>query len=196
MSTRRRLSPDERRRLLVAAGAELFAARAYDTVLMEDVAAAAGVSRALLYRHFPSKRDLFAAVYQQAADRLLVATELDAGTPLRDQLTAGLDAHLDYFEANARTVIAANRMLAGDPTIQSIISGELDELRGRLLNVMGLGEAERAAASSVLMSWLTFVRVLTVDWLEHRAISRTDVRDISVGALLGALEPVLGQHGE
>ncbi|WP_431969264.1 TetR/AcrR family transcriptional regulator [Nocardia sp. bgisy134] len=196
MSTRRRLSPDERRRLLVAAGAELFAARAYDTVLMEDVAAAAGVSRALLYRHFPSKRDLFAAVYQQAADRLLVATELDAETPLRDQLAAGLDAHLDYFEANARTVIAANRMLAGDPTIQSIISGELDELRGRLLNVMGLSEAERAAASSVLMSWLTFVRVLTVDWLEHRAMSRNDVRDISVGALLGALEPILGQRGE
>ncbi|WP_328403792.1 TetR/AcrR family transcriptional regulator [Nocardia sp. NBC_00403] len=196
MPTRRRLSPDERRRLLLDAGAKLFAERAYDTVLMEDVATAAGVSRALLYRHFPTKRDLFAGVYQLAADRLLVATKLDTETPLREQLSAGLDAHFDYFEANGTTVITANKVLAGDPTIQAIITGELGELRHRLLEVIGVEGATRDTTSAILMSWLTFVRVLSIEWLENRAFSRAELREVCIGALLGALEPVLGARDE
>ncbi|TLF61278.1 TetR/AcrR family transcriptional regulator [Nocardia cyriacigeorgica] len=193
MSTRRRLAPEQRRRLLVEAGARLFAERPYDAVLMDDVAAAAGVSRALLYRHFPTKRELFAAVYEQAAADLLVATELDASKPFAEQLAAGLDAHFDYFEANAHSVIAANRVLATDPAIQAIISGELGELRRRLLDVLGVEGRLREATSAVLMSWLTYVRVLTIDWLDNRSLTREQMRQVSVGALLGALEPLLGR---
>ncbi|WP_406280195.1 TetR/AcrR family transcriptional regulator [Nocardia sp. NBC_00881] len=191
MSTRRRLSPDERRRVLLDAGAKLFAERPYDGVLMEDVAAAAGVSRALLYRHFPSKRELFAAVYELASDQLLIATTFDADAPLADQLAAGLDAHFDYFEANANSVLAANHVLAADPTIQAIITGELGELRNRVLDAMRLDGRLRATVSSILMSWLTFVRVLTVDWLENGTLTRTEMRETSLGALLGALRPII-----
>ncbi|MBF6544465.1 TetR/AcrR family transcriptional regulator [Nocardia brasiliensis] len=192
MSTRRRLSPDARRQVLLDAGARLFAERAYDAVLMEDVAAAAGVSRALLYRHFPSKRELFAGVYQQAANQLLIDTPLDSGAPLAEQLAAGLTTHFDYFEANANSVLAANRVLAEDPTIQAIIAGELGELRRRLLTALGVDEPVRTQVSSILRSWLTFVRVLTVEWLENQHYSRAELLEISMGALLGALQPILG----
>lgn len=192
MSTRRRLTPEERRRLLIDAGERLFAERAYDDVLMEDVAAAAEVSRALLYRHFPSKRDLFAAVYERAAQQLLVDTPLDSETPFIEQLAAGLDTHFDYFEANAHSVVAANRQLAGDPIIQAIIWGELGELRYRILDRLGVQGKDRELGSSVLMGWLTFVRVVSVDWLDNRSCPRDQLRDICVRALLGALEPILG----
>ncbi|MFI2232038.1 TetR/AcrR family transcriptional regulator [Nocardia testacea] len=193
MSTRRRLAPDERRGLLLDAGERLFAERAYDDVLMEDVAAAAGVSRALLYRHFPNKRELFAEIYRRATAQLLADTVLDSQRPLADQLAAALDVHFDYFEANAHSVIAANRQLAGDPTVQAIIWGELGELRHRMVDVTGLTGRERDLASSVLMSWLTFVRVLTVDWLEQRSCTRERLRDICLGALAGALGPILAR---
>ncbi|MEU7629130.1 helix-turn-helix domain-containing protein [Nocardia sp. NPDC049220] len=195
MSSRHRMSPDERRRTLLDAGATLFAERPYDDVLMADVAAAAGVSRALLYRHFPSKRDLFVGVYELASDRLLIATTFDATAPLADQLAAGLDTHFDYFEANANSVLAANRVLAADPTIQTIITGELGELRNRVLDAMGLEGCIRSTVSSILMSWLTFVRVLTVDWLENGGLTRTELRETSLGALFGALEPVIDIRG-
>ncbi|PXX63873.1 TetR family transcriptional regulator [Nocardia tenerifensis] len=194
MTPRRRLSPDERRRVLLEAGARLFAERAYDAVLMEDVAAAAGVSRALLYRHFPSKRDLFAGVYEQATDQLLGATPFDDGKPPLEQLAAGLRTHFDYFEANAHSVLAANRVLAGDPTIQAIIEGELGELRRRVLDALGLEGTQRLRVSSVLLGWLTFVRVLTVEWLENKHYSRAELLDISLGALMGALQPILGSE--
>lgn len=197
MTGRRRLTADARRDELLDIGERFFAARPFDEVLMEDVAAHAGVSRALLYRHFPTKRDLFAAVYQRAADRLLAVTELDSILPLADQVAAGLDAHIDYFVANRRTVLAANRALAGDPVIQAIISDELAVLRERLLEVIGIDGRRREAVSAVLMSWLVFVRVLCVDWLASPTFSRTELRDVCTGALLGALGPIqdLGVDG-
>lgn len=194
MTARRRLAPEERRTLLVEAGTRLFAERAYDDVLMDDVATAAGVSRALLYRHFPGKRELFAAVYRQAAEHLLGHTVLTPGQPLEGQLAAGLDTHFDYFEANAHAVITANRTLAGDPAIQAIIAEELSELRRRILDAIGLTGTRRTLASSILMGWLTFVRIVTVDWLDARPCPRAQVRDICIAALLGALEPLIVQE--
>ncbi|MHA6765057.1 TetR/AcrR family transcriptional regulator [Streptacidiphilus sp. PAMC 29251] len=192
MPPRKRLSPADRRAQLLAVGARLFAAAPYDDVLMEDVAERAGVSRALLYRHFPGKHDLFAAVYQQAADRLLAQVPLDPGGDLLEQLVAGLDVHLDYFIANRHAVLAANRVLVGDPVIQTIMTDELDVLRTRLLGVLPLADdGIRAAVNAVLKSWLVFVQVLCVDWLTKETCTRDELRDACVGALLGALRPLL-----
>ncbi|WP_330179239.1 TetR/AcrR family transcriptional regulator [Nocardia sp. NBC_01503] len=188
--TRRRLPPDERRSQLIDTAAQLFATHDYPAVHMEDVAAAAGVSRALLYRHFPGKPELFAAVYRQAAEQLLVDTHFDPEQPFADQIAAGLDVHFDYFEANAKTVVVANRLLSADPTIQGIITGELSALRERVLDTLGLEGRQRQLFSTVLMSWLTFVRVLVVDWLENPACPRPVLREVCVGALTGALAPL------
>ena len=84
--------------------------------------------RALLYRHFPSKRDLFAALYQQVAEQLLARTRLDPAETLVEQLAERLDAHIEYFAENRNTVLAANPVLAGDRLVQTIINDELDAL--------------------------------------------------------------------
>src|SRR5215470_6561135 len=140
---RRRLDPDARRNELLDVGARLFAEYPYDEVRMDDVAERAAVSRALLYRYFSSKRDLFAAIYQRAADELLAETEVAPAVPLTELVSAGLDAHIDYFVANRRTVLAANRTLAGDPTIQAIIDEELAVLRRRMLDASGADGHQR-----------------------------------------------------
>ncbi|WP_405000568.1 TetR/AcrR family transcriptional regulator [Kitasatospora cathayae] len=138
------------------------------------------------------QHDLFAAVYQQAADRLLAETRFDPGDTLVDQLIQGLDTHLDYFIANRNAVLAANRVLAGDPVIQTIMTDELDALRARLLGVLPLAnENAREAVSSVLRSWLVFVQTLCVDWLTRQTCTRTELHDVRVGAVLGAIRPLL-----
>ena len=192
MPPRSRLTPDARRGLFVDVAERLFAQQGYDEVRMEQVAAETGVSRALLYQHFPNKRELFAAVYRRAADRLLDVTVLDPTLPLDDQVRSGLDEHFDYFEANRRTVLDANRTLGGDPVIQAIITGELSALRDRMLEVVGLDDARRATAATVLMGWLVFVRVLSVEWLTAPMCTREELREICTSALLGALTPVMG----
>jgi AcrR family transcriptional regulator len=176
---------------LVDAGARAFAELSFDDVTMEDVAHAAGVSRALLYRHFASKRDLFAAVYQRAADQLLANTKLDPDIGLVEQVRVGLDVHLDYFLANRAAVLAANRTLAGDPTIQAIINDELSVLRARMLDFVAVPAARRQVVSSVLISWLVFVRALSVDWLIEPSCTRDELREVCTNALVAALQPIL-----
>ena len=187
MTPRRRLDPAQRRAQLLDVAAQEFAAKPYDAVQMEQIAEHAGISRALLYRHFRTKRDLFAAVYQQAADQLLAQTELDPAVPMIEQITVGLEAHFDYFLANRNTVLAANRTLAGDPVIQAVIADELAVLRQRLVDASGLTKHARDLMSAALAGWLLFVRVLSVEWLATQSFSRTELRQICVGALLGAL---------
>jgi AcrR family transcriptional regulator len=191
---RQRLSPTERRAQLLAVAAQLFAAHPYDDVLMEGVAERAGVSRALLYQHFPSKRDLFAGLYQQVSEELLTRTRLDPADTLVEQLTEGLDAHIEYFAENRNTVLAANRVLAGDRLVQTIMADELDALRERLLGVLPLADDRaRKAVSGVLKSWLVFVQVLCVDWLTEETCTRAELRDVCIGAVLGAIRPLLDE---
>ena len=194
MPPRQRLSPDERRAQLLSVAAQLFAAHPYDEVLMEGVAEHAGVSRALLYRHFPSKRDLFAALYQHASAQLLAKTRLDPADTLVEQLVEGLDAHIEYFAENRNTVLAANRVLAGDRLVQTIISDELDALRVGLLSALPLADdATREAVSGILKSWLVFVQVLCVDWLTEETCTREELRDVCIGAVVGAIRPLLDE---
>lgn len=194
MPPRQRLSPAERRAQLLAVAAQLFAAHPYDDVLMEGVAERAGVSRALLYQHFPSKRDLFAVLYQQVATELLARSRFDPADTLVEQLTEGLDAHIEYFAENRNTVLAANRVLAGDRLVQTIMNDELDALRERLLGVLPLADDDtRKAVSGVLKSWLVFVQVLCVDWLTEETCTRTELRNVCIGAVLGAIRPLLDE---
>jgi AcrR family transcriptional regulator len=190
VTSRRRLDPAQRRAQLLDVAAREFAAKPYDAVQMEQIARQADISRALLYRHFRTKRDLFAAVYQQAAGQLLAQTELDPAVPLIEQITAGLETHFDYFLANRNTVLAANRTLAGDPVIEAVLAGELAVLRERLIDASGLPKHARDLMSATLAGWLLFVRVLSVEWLATQSFSRTELREICVGALLGALDGV------
>jgi AcrR family transcriptional regulator len=188
VNTRRRLHPDARRDELIDAGREAFASAPYDNVNMDAIAQRAGVSRALLYRYFPSKRNLFAAIYRQAADRLLEATAIDPGATTFDQVTAGLDAHIAYFTANRHTVLAANVALAGDQVIQAIISAELTEIRRRMLEALEIDGPNRPIASAALHAWLQFVRVMCVEWLQEEAFTSDALRNVCLGSLIGALD--------
>jgi AcrR family transcriptional regulator len=186
----RRLAPAARREQIVDIGAKQFAAQPYEQVRMADIATEANISRALVYRYFRTKRELFAAVYERASERLLAATEVVPAMTLTEQIGAGLDAHFDFFEANARTVLVANRgALTGDPVIEGIISEELGELRRRMLDASGLAGRARVRASTALYGWLAFVRAVCVEWLAHpdQALSREEVRDMCTRALLTAL---------
>ncbi|MGH3344990.1 MAG: TetR/AcrR family transcriptional regulator, partial [Carbonactinosporaceae bacterium] len=64
--TRRRLSVDRRREEIIACALELFSHHPAEHVSIDDVAEAAGASRALVYRYFGSKPDLYVAALRSA----------------------------------------------------------------------------------------------------------------------------------
>jgi AcrR family transcriptional regulator len=78
---RRRLSAEERRESILEAANAVFGERGYEHVRIDDVAAAAGISKALIYEHFESKQDLYIELLNKAAQDLLGLLVAAASAP-------------------------------------------------------------------------------------------------------------------
>lgn len=89
---------------ILEAAAELFAARGYAAVSLDDIARAAGVTRGAVYHHYDSKAGLFSAVvarFQSGIAEAVVEAAENAGTDPADQLRAGSHAFLDAITTGA-----------------------------------------------------------------------------------------------
>lgn len=101
-----------REQLLEAAKA-VFTQNGADASL-EEIARRAGVGIGTLYRHFPARGDLLAAVYQRGVDQLSAAAgALLADRPPGEALEAWLHLLVDYM-ATKRVILPALRAVVGD----------------------------------------------------------------------------------
>ena len=69
----RRLRRAERREQILGAATRAFARAGFTATSLDDVAAEAGITRVILYRHFESKADLYRAVLDRARNKLAAA---------------------------------------------------------------------------------------------------------------------------
>src|SRR3569833_2558544 len=97
---RRRLHPDARKRALMVAALRLFRERSYDQVSVDDIAAAADMSRPLLYHYYGGKLGVFVAALHQTADDLLAAMRAAAERSPDTWLSAGGAAYLELVHTN------------------------------------------------------------------------------------------------
>ncbi len=70
-----------RRRQLLDAALEVFVARGYHAAAMDEIADRAGVSKPVLYQHFPGKHELYLALLDESVDRLIEAVEAPSAPP-------------------------------------------------------------------------------------------------------------------
>ncbi len=123
-----RLGVDERRRRLLALGADLFARFAYDELSMARIAREAGISKALLYHYFPSKEAYFVATLEEKAAELARRTEPDTSKPPLEQLSGSLAAYLAWVEENAGSFEKLIRS-ASVPEVRALLEHLLDVRR-------------------------------------------------------------------
>jgi AcrR family transcriptional regulator len=84
----------ERRDVILRGAADAFARAGYAATSMEDIAAASGITKLIVYRHFDSKEELYRAVLQRVFDRLaevFLAGYRDTGIGARSLLTVARD---------------------------------------------------------------------------------------------------------
>ena len=95
-----------RRELLLQSAADLFSARGYHAVGIDDIGAAAGISGPGVYRHFPSKSAILEALCDRAMDTMLEgAREIPAAHDDPSvALEALVDLHVD-FAVGRRTLL-------------------------------------------------------------------------------------------
>jgi AcrR family transcriptional regulator len=116
-----RLPRDQRRAQLLDAANEVFTTRGYHAAAMDDIAAAAGISKPVLYQHFDSKLDLYLALLDQACDSLVdvVGTALASTDHNADRVVAGMGAFYEFVSsASGEFRFVFESDLTGDGRVQ------------------------------------------------------------------------------
>jgi AcrR family transcriptional regulator len=182
-----RMQVDERRRQLLERGAELFATHSFGELSMARIAREAGISKALLYHYFPSKQDFFVATLQQGAQEIARRTEPDPNLPPLEALAASLDAFLAWIEENETAYRKLMESVGSVPEVQALIDDIRNATSARILDGLGAGDPPAPKLRSAARGWLWFMDGAILDWLEHRDMSRTELRDLLLGSLAGSL---------
>jgi AcrR family transcriptional regulator len=96
--TATRLPADERRQQLLAVACELFAHSGFHQTSMDDIAEGAGVTKPVLYQHFPSKRALYGELLEDTGRRLLDRLEeaTSGAKSGRERVEAGFRAYFQF----------------------------------------------------------------------------------------------------
>ncbi|SOD61007.1 transcriptional regulator, TetR family [Streptomyces zhaozhouensis] len=116
-----RLPRRARRNQLLGAAQEVFVAQGYHAAAMDDIAERAGVSKPVLYQHFPGKLELYLALLDQHCEALLAAVRQALASTQDNKLrvAATMDAYFAFVEHEGgafRLVFESD--LTNEPTVR------------------------------------------------------------------------------
>jgi AcrR family transcriptional regulator len=99
-----RLPKHERRRQLLDAALEVFVSQGYHAAAMDEIAEKAGVSKPVLYQHFPGKLELYLALLDQSVDELVetVRQALRSTADNKQRVAATFSAYFEYMESEGQ----------------------------------------------------------------------------------------------
>ena len=113
-----------RRRQLLDAAMEVFVARGYHAAAMDEIAERAGVSKPVLYQHFPGKQDLYLALLDESIEALIdsVRAALLSTTDNRQRVTATFMAFYGYVAEDRGTFrLVFESDLTSEPAVRARI---------------------------------------------------------------------------
>ncbi len=159
-ATRTRLSPEDRQQQLLRVASDIIATDGVDSVRVPYVAAAAGVTRPVVYKFFPNRHELIKGVLedfrddfaQRTPDILNTEDEADIGSIAR----AFIDAACDTIEARGPGGWQILRSAGHDPEISEISR----DFRGQLVQpwliplreLTGVDDAEALALADMFLT--------------------------------------------
>jgi AcrR family transcriptional regulator len=160
MEQRMRLSAKERRAQLVEVASAQFAEHGYHSLSMEQLAEAAGVSKPVLYQHFPSKRDLYLALLRDAVGELdaQVRKALEGTRSNRERVRGAISAVLGFVEDRYfRLLFNTAELSAADvrETIEGAMTGIAQTVATLIAEDAGLSPRAAEFLASALLGLAT-----------------------------------------
>ena len=118
---------DERRAQLLAAALEVFTAAGYHAAAMDEISDRAGVSKPVLYQHFPSKLDLYLAVLDTHIDSLVFAIQkaIQSTPDNSKRVQATIAAYFDFIEADGE---AFRLLFESDMNVEPAVRERLNRM--------------------------------------------------------------------
>lgn len=123
---RPRMSGTERREQLIQVARRLFAQQGFDSTSVEELAAAAHVSKPVVYEHFGGKEGIYAVIVDREVQKLTstITTSLDVGGHPREIVERTSLALLKYIESNSdgfRVLVRDSPVTQSASTFSSVI---------------------------------------------------------------------------
>jgi AcrR family transcriptional regulator len=144
-----RLPRSARRKQLLGAAQEVFVANGYHAAAMDDIAERAGVSKPVLYQHFPGKLELYLALLDQHVELLgeQVRTALTRTSDNKQRVAGCIAAYFDFVDDPGgafRLVFESD--LRNEPAVRERVERSLqisvDALADTIARDTGLERAE------------------------------------------------------
>ncbi len=148
-----RMPRDQRRASLLQAASEVFTSRGYHAAAVDDIAEAAGVSKPVLYQHFPSKLDLYLALLDASCDSLVdvVREALASNDHNADRVVATIEAFYAFVShASGEFRLVFESDLTGDVSVQKRLWQVNEEVADLLAAVIGADTALPPEQSKLL----------------------------------------------
>lgn len=121
-----RLPRAQRRAQLLEAAQTVFVRKGYHSAAMEDIAEEAGVSKPVLYQHFPGKLELYLALLESQCDRLetLVLDALENSTDHKDRVYRTIAAFFEFVGGEGEAFrLVFESDLTSDPQVRHRLDG-------------------------------------------------------------------------
>jgi AcrR family transcriptional regulator len=192
-----RLNGDERRESLLDTAARVAVERGVEAVTMETVSDEAGVSRALVYKHFANRSELLTAVYRREAALLHeeMAAEVRSATSLEGMFRALIRASFRVSSdrgalfAALRTAGAWNRELRAEQRTRDRTTVKAFATQAAREYSLPIRDAQRATAML-----LGAVDSIMMQWRARRSVENAAaLEDIYLSLVTGGLEKVAGR---
>ena len=160
---------------------------------MEDIAAYAGVTRALLYHYFSSKAEFFGAIWARAHERLRDSGSTAAPTTVRDQVAHALAAYLDFYAEHLPLVVVANRSsISRDPAVRRPIDRNFAIMCAAILDAAGTTGHARELAEAAFTGWIAFVRETSLATYLDERLTPAENLDLC----MAAFDATVGVHAD
>jgi AcrR family transcriptional regulator len=181
-----RLPRRARRAQLLTAALEVFVAQGYHAAAMDDIAERAGVSKPVLYQHFPGKLELYLALLDQSCDTIIssCAVALESTEDNKLRVTAAMHAFFDYVasaEGAFRLVFESD--LTNEPAVRARVDRVTVECAKLIARVIADDTGLSAEQSQLLaVSLVGMGQVSARFWLtEDGTIDQADAASLVAG---------------
>ena len=167
---------EERRQQLIGVALELFSHRSPDDVSIDEIAAAAGISRPLVYHYFPGKQSLYEAALRRAAEELAGRFMEPTEGPLGARLLRVMGRFFDFVDHHGPGFSA---LMRGGPAVGcSTTNAMIDEVRQvayeQILAHLRI-ETPPARLELVVRSWVSLAESTALIWLDGRRVPRAEL---------------------
>ncbi len=176
---------------LLESALEVFVAQGYHAAAMDDIAVRAGVSKPVLYQHFPGKLDLYLALLDASCDAIVENCRRALGSTHdnKQRVAATMDVFFEYVAGDTgafRLVFESD--LTNEPAVRERVDRVTSECAAMIASVIhedtGLPDAE---ARLLAVSLVGMAQVSARFWLSEGSGIRSRVKQGDAAALVAGL---------